>query len=76
MIEHTAENDAAYSHRINVNVGGKGTHPVVTLWCMDCLVTVREFDQVNPWDEVSVEVAEHCSQPSRREKLGPPRRVQ
>lgn len=58
-----------FEHQMNVNIGGSGKHPIVTLWCMDCIVTVREFDQVNPWAEVQRAVAEHCSQPSRREEL-------
>jgi hypothetical protein len=69
MVEQKAEKDEPYAHRVNVNVGGIGKHPVVTLWCMDCVVVVQEFDQINEWTDLQAAVAEHCSQPSRREVL-------
>lgn len=59
----------SYEHTINVNIGGTGKHPIVSLWCMDCLVIIQDFDQVNPWVEIQKAVALHCSEPSRREVL-------
>lgn len=58
----------SYVHAINVNIGGTGARPVVTLWCMDCLSTVHDFEQVNAWDDMHTKVVEHCSQPSERER--------
>jgi hypothetical protein len=58
--------DAVYAHAININVAGKGSHPVVALWCMDCM-WAQDLFQINRWDEVQRRIAEHCSQPSKRE---------
>lgn len=69
MTEHAAETDAPYAHRVHVNIGGSPKRPIVTLWCSDCIVTIGDFDQINDWDGLESAVAEHCSQPSRREVL-------
>lgn len=58
-----------YEHKINVNIGGPAKRPHVTLWCMDCVTTIKVFDQINPWAALEEAVAKHCSEPSQREKL-------
>jgi hypothetical protein len=56
-----------YEHAINVNVGGTGAHPIVTVWCMDCVETVGDFGQNAPYAELVAAVTAHRATMSKRE---------
>lgn len=57
-----------YEHLMNVNIGGTGMRPIVTVWCMDCLTTVEDFDQQVPYAVMEAAITEHRLRPSKREE--------